>query len=135
MDNIKFEQIDNVTGEITTLTAQAVTIVKPKKYRFEGDGSHQPNGDMEVNNGEYLVDETGYVPLETLFKRSLEQGTFNPFAYEGVDVSDDSQLDFDDDISPEEPELPSSEGSSSSEVSGEQQSSNDVNVVSSNSAQ
>lgn len=126
---LKVEQMDISTGEIETLTVQPVTVVKEKRYRFEGDGSPQPKGDAEFNDGEYIVDETGYVDLKTLFERSLRQGTFDPFAsYDGeFDIDDDTDIDgLDEPVSePEAPEPLHSEGASSSEVSGSQQNATD----------
>ena len=117
IDLITVDKVDLETGEVSTVAAQPVQVVKRIPYRTSLDASPSPSGDDEVNNGPYLVDETGYMPLEQLYRRSLQQGVIPFEAYTGdYDIGDDTDIDgFDE---PEAPEPTHSEGASSSEVSG-----------------
>lgn len=101
----KVEVVDVDTGEVKVVIPDLVQAVVNIPYKTPLDGHSSGKGDSEVNSGEYLVDNTGHVDLETLYKRSLSQGVI-PFKSFDSEISADAPLeDFEDEPLPETPNI------------------------------
>lgn len=101
----KVDIVDVDTGEVREVSPDLVQCVSVSPYKTSLDGHSSGKGDDEVNKGEYLVDNTGYVDLETLFKRSMAQGVIPLKAYD-AEVPSDAPLDsFDPEPLPETPNI------------------------------
>lgn len=101
----KVEILDVDTGEVKEVTPDLVQAVAVIPYKTSLDGHSSGKGDDEVNKGEYLVDNTGYVDLETLYKRSISQGVI-PLKHYQAEMPDDAPLDsFDPEPLPETPNI------------------------------
>lgn len=112
----KVEVVDVDTGEVREVTPDLVQCVSLSPYKTSLDGHSSGKGDDEVNNGEYLVDNTGYIDLETLFKRSLAQGVIPLKAFD-AEFSGDAPLDtLDPDGSEPLPETPNIAGNGAVET-------------------
>lgn len=101
----KVEVVDVDTGEVREVTPDLVQCVTRIPYKTSLDGHSSGKGDEEVNNGEYLVDDTGYVDLETLFKRSIAQGVIPIKSFESEIPADAPLESFDPEPLPETPNI------------------------------
>lgn len=68
------EMSDKITGE-SFLVKEMIVNDEPVTYRK--NYCEQSTGIGEINQGPYLVDDTGYVPLDEILKRCIRQGV-NP---------------------------------------------------------
>lgn len=101
----KVEVLDVDTGEVKEVTPDLVQCITEIPYKTSLDCHSSGKGDDEVNKGEYLVDNTGYVDLETLFKRSVAQGVIPLKAFEAEVPSDAPLESFDPEPLPEAPNI------------------------------
>lgn len=101
----KVDIVDVDTGEVREVSPDLVQCVSVSPYKTSLDGHSSGKGDGEVNKGEYLVDNTGYVDLETLFKRSMAQGVIPLKAYDAEFPSDAPLESFDPEPLPETPNI------------------------------
>lgn len=71
---MEMELINKVTGEVKKEDVQPVIVIpEDNGLNFRKAFTDIPS-DAEVNSGEYIVDDKGYVPLATLIERCRREG-------------------------------------------------------------
>ena len=90
------DKLAEIVGyEVSGLSAEEVEKILP---RYKSNFNPQLTGIGELNEGPFLVDDTGYVPLDEILKRCIRQGV-NPVRPVDGEFTEDDVMSSDDELS------------------------------------